>query len=607
MNTVPPRPEIVVCGIPFGNPIERVRADLAAHKAHGITAVQTYTFWRDFEAAARGNFNWEKTDAKVRLIQEAGLKWVPFLLMGPKYAAPDWWLASPEHRGLKCIEHLKESKIESIWNPAFRTEISRVLDAFAAYYGPMNVIESIQPGICGDYGEAIFPVLGNWPGDYHTHKGYWCADEFALADARAKLGFAPAPLHKLPSRAARLAFIKWYQGAMTEYSEFWCAECRRAFPDLPVYLCTGGADDDTPTGALFSAQAKAAARHGGGIRLTNEVNKFEENFRLCAHTAAACEFYGAYLGLEPVGPMTTQGVRNRTFGSAAFGNRQVFHYYGNLFDPKTGEAQPAAEIVRDNAALIGENKAEKGIALYWPVDNALLEGAVPDAVRGALKHIRRNYPVSPVSEEMILDGALDGFGFLVMLNVDSTRREALEAVAAWAERGGQILCAGAHPKDIELDRVEAFDAAFGLLPDSEEAWGHHNEKSTLPENGAFPRLTKIKSLHAEKGWLGLHPATEKLFVAQEGPGGGEGAQESTRILAVSALFKRNKAHFFGGAVNLQLDPQACFADPGVFLSLLDDLCAASGIAPLGTLPEETARVRIAGKTLALTDTEIKEV
>ena len=63
---------------------------------------------------------------------------------------------------------------------------------------------------------------------------------------------------------------------MTDYAAFWMAACRRAFPGVPAYLCTGGADDDTPTGARFSAQAKAAARHGGGIRLTNEVNKFDD-------------------------------------------------------------------------------------------------------------------------------------------------------------------------------------------------------------------------------------------------------------------------------------------------------------------------------------------
>ena len=45
----------------------------------------------------------------------------------------------------------------------------------------MDVLEAVMPGICGDYGESIMPVWGNWPGDYHTHLGYWCGGEDAIA------------------------------------------------------------------------------------------------------------------------------------------------------------------------------------------------------------------------------------------------------------------------------------------------------------------------------------------------------------------------------------------------------------------------------------------
>lgn len=393
--------EVVICGVPFGTPGEAEA--LRQVKAHGFTSVQTYTFWRDFEPAARGQFEWQALDREVGPIRDAGLKYVPFLLMGPKYAAPAWWLADRGHAGLRCLEHGKESPVESVWNPAFRAEISRVLEAFAEHFRAWNVLESVQPGINGDYGEAIFPCLGNWPGDYHTHRGFWCGGDDAVAAWQRHLesrygsvdrlnaawraryaafaGIRPFLPHRAPSRTACFDLIAWYQASMTDYAEFWMAECRRIFPGTPAYLCTGGADDETMTGALFAAQARAAAKHGGGIRLTNEVNKFDENFRLCAHTHAACRFYGAYLGLEPVGPMTEQGVRARTFGSAAFGNRQVFHYYGNVFDGRN-RPLPAAACVRDHAALIGEREPDAGLAFFWPVDQGLLEGAIPPEARG---------------------------------------------------------------------------------------------------------------------------------------------------------------------------------------------------------------------------------
>jgi len=622
------RGELVVCGIPFGTPAEREA--LRNVKALGFTSVQTYTFWRDVEREGRGRFDWTRLDAKVRSIREAGLKYVPFLLMGPKYAAPDWWLSDPGHSALRCLEHGKDSKVESIWSLAFRAEIRRVLRAFAAHFDGWDVIESIQPGICGDYGEAIYPVLGNWPGDYHTHRGFWCGGDDAVESFRDHLtaryrtvgrlnaawrsryrslgDVRPFLPHRAPSRTALHDQIAWYQASMTDYAGFWMAECRKAFPGLPVYLCTGGADDDTMTGALFAAQAKVTARHGGGIRLTNEVNKFDENFRLCAHTHAACRFYGAYLGLEPVGPMTEQGVRNRMFGSAAFGNRQVFHYFGNVCDPKTAVPHSAAAAVRDHAHLIGESDVEDGIALFWPIDQALLDGRMPEAVRDALRRIRRDYPVSPVSEEMVLDGALDSRRCLVMVGVDCTRREVLERIAEWLRAKGGLLLALGRCRDVELEPVPTFDALFGIVPESEEAWGHHREEVGVPPE--FARSAAIPRFHSERGWLRLAEGTERLAVAKEGPGGGEGAQESTRTHAVSALFRRRyasggQAVFYGGPVSFERDAQACFADPGVAPALLDDVCAASGIGALGTQPGEVARARVGGRLLVLHEDRIE--
>jgi hypothetical protein len=443
--------------------------------------------------------------------------------MGPKYAAPDWWLADPRHAGLRCLEHGKESPIESVWSPAFRTEITRVLEAFAAHYLPWNVLESVQPGICGDYGEALFPALGNWPGDYHTHRGFWCGGDDARVSFRWRLeqqygtldclngawrsryasfeAIRPFLRSRAPSRTAFFDLVAWYQESMTSYSEFWMAECRRIFPALPAYLCTGGADDEITSGALFAAQAKAAAKHQGGIRLTNEVNKFYENFRLTAHTEAACDFYGAYLGLEPVGPITEQGVRTRMFGSAAFGNRQMFHYFGNLFGREDRPTAPRAAAVAQYAALLGEQKSERGIAFFWPLDQAVVDGAIPDDARAALLHIRRHYPVSPVSEQMILDGALGGYGCLVMMGAASTRAAVLQRIARWVtEEDGRLLAVGLC-RDLELEPVEEFDALFGIGPDSEDAWGHTH--ATLHPTAGFDKLSRIPGFHIEHAWMNL--------------------------------------------------------------------------------------------------------
>ena len=77
------QPEIVVNGIPFGTPQEEEA--LRYVKENGFTSVQIYVFWRRFEPERRGGFDWAYYDEQVRALQRAGLKFVPFFLMGPKY------------------------------------------------------------------------------------------------------------------------------------------------------------------------------------------------------------------------------------------------------------------------------------------------------------------------------------------------------------------------------------------------------------------------------------------------------------------------------------------------------------------------------------------
>lgn len=623
--------EIVVCQLPFGTPHERDA--LLRMKDIGVTAIQIYVQWRLFENAGRGKHDFAALDREVGAIQDAGLKFVPFLLMGPFYAATDWLLASNEHVGLRCLEHDKVCPIESIWNAAFHREVERVTHDFARHYLPWNVIESVQPGICGDYGEAIFPVLGNWPGTYHTHRGYWCGGSDARASFRAYLKHQYASLdalnrrwrtshgsfddihpqlpHKCPSRSALFDQITWYRQSMTDYAGVWMKACRDAFPDTPIYLCTGGADDETQTGAHFAQQAKIAAKYKGGIRLTNEANAFSYNYPLTSHTHAACEQYGAYLGLEPVGPMTEQGVRNRLFGSAAMGNRQIFYYYNNFIDPRTHEPKPAAGALKQYLQLIREQPSERGIAMFWPIDQATLDGCVtgqPGLATSstALLHVRRQYPVSAVSEELILDGALSRYRCLAMIGVHSTRRDVLKRIASWVKNDGGILLTTTRTADIEHERVDAFDELLGFTPDSEDAWGHHQEQLHLPAE--FKRMGELSSIHSDHGWLHLAEGTEKLGVGKPGIGS-SGIEGLTFVHPVSALFRRTypsggQAIYYGGAICFKPDPQAIFRDPAIIARLLDDVCALTGIAPLGTQDDEFARARIGGQLLVLREDRI---
>lgn len=611
--------ELVVCGVPFGSP--REKEALQKVKKAGLTSVQIYTYWKNFEPEKKGGFDWSYYDRQVSLIREAGLKFVPFLLMGPKYAAPQWWLGDAGHRGLKCLEHGLESPIESVWNPKFRDEIDRVLRAFSEHYLPWNVIESVQPGICGDYGEAIFPVTGNWPGDYHTHRGFWCGGEDAALSFRKSLekkygsvenlnrnwrsGYGdfseirPFLRHKAPGRTAFLDLLLWYSDSMTDYAEFWMERCRNYFPETSVYLCTGG-NEEPEHGSSFADQARVAAKHGGGIRLTNEGNNFYDNYYLTVHMYSACKFYGACMGLEPVGPVLPQGVMTRMFGSAAYGDRQVFHYYGNLYEGR--EAGAGAEQVRRYRNLIGERKKESRIAFFWPLDEAQLNGSeIPGNIKHALTFLRRRYEMDVVSEQMILDGALGGYSLLIMLDAGITRKSVLEKIALWAEAGGTVL-SNRRTGDPEGEHVEPFDRVFGFRGESEEVWGHcEYDNCVLPWTKEFNAVSRVHSMIA---WNKLDRDTVPLL-KNTPHGSPDGTSTKEAFCAFERPCGKGKGIFYSGPMDLDAQADAIWTPSKAFPYLLGDCCRAYGGAEPFVLKEgETAFARVQGGALILRENGI---
>lgn len=618
--------EIVIQGVPFGRPDT---ADILKQvKDSGATAVQIYTFWRDFEPNAEGQFEWDYFDSQVKLIQEAGLQWVPFLLIGPKYAAPQWWLSDPRHKGLVCLEHGKETPIESIWNPAFKKQVSRVIKAFAEHYLPWGVIQSVQPGICGDYGESIMPVHGNWAGDYHTHGGYWCGDENAVLDFRRamkeKFGtvdamntawrshyadfeeLKPFRPHKAPSRTALFDELQWYKDSMTDFVDFWLAECRAAFPDTPLYMCVGG-NEEPEHASDFAAQAKVCAKYNAGLRLTNECNRFFDNYFLTAYTHAACEQYGAYLGLEPVGGLTPEGVCGRMFGSAVYGNRQMMYYYGNVFkqpDENGSIYNACSESFMKYLPLLREGKTVCDIAFFWPSLVGSLGRGIPDGIHPIVTFLRRFTTVMPLNERMIKDGGLDRFKLLIMPPAPFTDRETLHRIAEYVKNGGKVFAVG-RTEDIELDPVEEYDELFGILPTSETGCGGTQFTVTSER---FPRFREVGKYGSGCGMFGLHPDTVEIAGCEFHPN-----YSGTTTAAMSNTFMREypsggAAIMYMGPMNLDYDPQALHAQRSVVVSLLQDVLEAyTDSAELNTLPGEQARGYIGDDVYILYDNgEIKK-
>ena len=615
--------EVVVCGVPsFDEPY--TAGMLRQMKEAGVTAVQIYTFWRDYEPNERGKFEWDYFDRQVSLIRDAGMKYVPFILIGPKYASPEWWLKDASHVGMKCLEHGKETPIDSIWNPLLKTEIDRVLKEFAAHYLPWDILESIQPGICGDYGESIMPVTGNWPGDYHTHRGYWMGDDYARESFRgwlerkyssacelngawrsnySSLGdVSPFLPHKAPSRTALFDELEWYNDSMTDFVDFWMEACRRHFPDTPVYMCTGG-NEEPQHASLFSDQAKVCAKYGGGIRLTNEGNRFFQNFFVTSYAHSACEFYGAYMGLEPVGPMTAEGVTARMFGSAVYGNRQIFYYYGNIF--KTPEKE--GDSIYDDRTrrfmqylpMLKEGKSGCEAAFFWPYYLGALGMGVPEGIEPVVTYIRKRTKIMPVNDYMVADGALDGYKLLIMPLEAFTKREILLKIRDWVHAGGVVFAVG-QMFDIELENVPEYDELFGILPSSEKTTGHGAD--FVIRDKRFAKFAENASYRASNGWMDLHPDTIEISKVDFTKG-----YSGTRVMPAANAFMREypsggAAIAYFGPLEFEYDPQAIMSQKPVFTDLLADVIHNyTNSAELNTQPDEVVRGYIDGVLYALYD------
>ncbi len=277
--------------------LDQIAADW---KAMGGTSIQTYVTWETCERAGDGQWDWSKWDQTAATLQRHGLKWIPFLILGPAYSTPDWFREGEEHVGCVCLEHGITSKIESLWNPFLKARVDRFLATFAERYAATGILESVNLGIQGDFGEAIYSVAGTWtknvPGEYHNHAGFWCGDEYALADfrdwARRKYGALsllnqawgtqyesfetvdyPARGEDLPQvnvgvlkatpqeRRRWLDFVTWYREAMTDLSDWWLADARKHFPNTQIYLCTGG--DAHPTMARSSPTSAGSRQRTG--------------------------------------------------------------------------------------------------------------------------------------------------------------------------------------------------------------------------------------------------------------------------------------------------------------------------------------------------------
>jgi hypothetical protein len=468
-------------------------ADAALFRVLTVTSVESYVHWAGVEPDAEGTWDWRQWDEQVRVLQESGLKWVPFLIAGPAYATPLWFQNSPESHVFVCLDHGQPSRVQSIFNPALAPRVERFLRAFAERYRDTGVIESVLLGVTGIYGESIYPAgpEGGWTagltGEYHNHAGWWAGDTHAqgafrdamrrqyrrisrlnqawgtaFADFAEVTTFLP---EKAPSDQARADFVEWYQRVMTDWSVFWVKATRRAFPRTPVYLCTGG--DGAPVlGADFTAQTKAIRRTGAGIRITNEASDYAANFAVTREVASATRLYGTFCGFEPAGEVNPLGAAARLYNATASGARQLHYYHPNILN--CGEA---LSRFRENASYLVPRRPRVGAALYVPRESWAIDPGTMGSFYAHARALRDLVDYEMLTRLSVADGALRGVRLLVLVECPAIEPEAAEALGDWVRRGGVLVAAPSEGQGIGTRLWDLAEWRQGLFAATASAAG----------------------------------------------------------------------------------------------------------------------------------------
>ncbi|MBI5686579.1 MAG: beta-galactosidase [Verrucomicrobia bacterium] len=474
----------------FGN--DATPADAAVFKALGVTSVESYVDWAGVEPE-EGKWDWSKWDKQVATLKAAGLKWVPFLIAGPAYATPLWFQRGPHSHVYRCLEHDRDSKVQSLFNPDLPRYVERFVKAFAERYGKAGVIESVLLGVTGIYGESIYPAgpEGGWTarltGDYHNHHGWWTGDEFAIAAFRtamkkkysgiAALNKAWSTNHasfasvktflpdKAPSDRARADLAEWYQQAMTDWSALWVRATRRAMPKAEIYLCTGG--DGSPfLGADFTAQTKAIAPFGAGVRITNEGSDYAANFTITREVATATRHYRTFSGFEPASGVNATGVVARIYNATASGARQLHYYTNNVLDNAA-----SLKNFRANVAQLLPRRPRVDAALYVPRETWALAQDAVHRWYGVAHDLRDLVDVDFVTRLTVADGVLRGHHVLVLAETPVLEPKAAAAIEQWVRRGG-VLIVTTRPGEVLGGRLHSNEAwRARLLADAKDCAG----------------------------------------------------------------------------------------------------------------------------------------
>ena len=257
---------------------------------------------------------------------------------------------------------------------------------------------------------------------------------------------------------------------MTNWAEFWIKTARKYFSDIEIYLVTGG-DGNPILGADFSAQTKMVAKYKAGIRITNQNDDYAQSFILTRLVASASRFYNAYFTTEEGLYNSPKGVIMRIFDAVTSGAKGA--YFKTIIREDTYHTfmgNDAHAIGEPNRGAVNLVQSLKHLTLEEPViDAAVLfpntSIAIDPSFIGSIykqsSKLRDVMDLDLVDENMIADGALGKYRFLLLLDGNLLHQETLMEIESWVKNGGIFIANdNLHFSNIG-DNSELYQRFFG--------------------------------------------------------------------------------------------------------------------------------------------------
>ena len=476
-------------------------SSLRGLKKYGVSSMEEYAPWFWLEPQ-KGKLNWRIFDHNHKGLKNAGMKTAlsPF-----GHFVPDWVTRENDFQGFICREHNKQTTFPSIFAPSTLKYYDRYYSILAKHY--KGKVSSIYPAGTSDFGEIGYPHGVDVWDDHHMHEGWWINDPYArvsyskylrkkfetISDLNKEWGTQYRAFTSITypedskNRKEWLDFIDWYRSAQIDFVVELVDLSKKYFPGIPIEFKLGQPYEKPIYGIDAAGLFKVGKEHGFTIRSTaafvpsfvyKKISSTNHpiSFFLGVRQATLADFYGLPFVTEEFAGMPKEMSLPRIFNDASFGVDEVF------IGPPT--LMSALDYYKRFGSFIRGEYATTHTAFYFPLTDHLLkpEQQFPFGLFNASNILRERMNYGVVDDQMVDEGALDRYQYLVMYDLGVMKESILRAIESWVRKGGILV----HP--FAGERLDVLD---GKAAPYESALFRFSKSSQRSFEGSDIYLNKL--------------------------------------------------------------------------------------------------------------------